>query len=250
MPVTKLPKTLEHEPLMDALFEVRMEASQALADILPGILFHKLSPAPSLTRLPAAEIPRPMRESDPALLYVPTQRLDWGKYVIAVGDRCVSISCKLPYPKWPSFKAKILEAITLISEIGIAGKVERFSVKYVNLIEAPTIEDQIAKIDFELRIGVLEIDNERIELKVHHVEESFVHILTIVTGARAKVADEPEKFGVVVDIDSICDTPSIPFDKFAVDLEPKLETLRQSNKMRFFGCLKQTTVDDMRPVYE
>ncbi len=235
---------------MDALFQVRMEASEPLADILPGILFHKLSPKPSITRLPAAEIPRPMRETDPTLLYVPTQRLDWGKYVIAVGDRSVNISCKLPYPKWPSFKAKILEVTTLISEIGVAGKVERFSVKYVNLIEAPTIGDQIAKIDFALRIGVLEIDNESIEMKVHHVEDEIVHILTIITGARAKVAERPETFGAVVDIDSICDISPIPFDSFAVELEPKLEKLRQSNKGRFFGCLKQETVDEMGPVYE
>ena len=42
MPVTELPKILEREPLVDALCELRMEASAPLADILPGILFHKL----------------------------------------------------------------------------------------------------------------------------------------------------------------------------------------------------------------
>ena len=138
----------------------------------------------------------------------------------------------------------------MISGIGVAGKVERFSVKYVNLIEAQTIGDQIAKIDFALRIGVLEIDNESIEMKVHHVEDEIVHILTIITGARAKVADGPETFGVVVDIDSICDIPPIPFESFAVEFEPKLEMLRQSNRRRFFGCLIQETVDEMGPVYE
>lgn len=128
MSVTRVPKTLEREPLVDALFEVRMEGSAPLADILPGILFHKLDPKPSIARLPAADIPQPMRALDPALHYAPTQRLEWGEYVIAVGDRNVIVSCKLPYPKWPNFKSKILEIIGLIGEVGVAGIVERFSI--------------------------------------------------------------------------------------------------------------------------
>ena len=138
---------------MEALCEVRMEKSTQLADILPGILFHELSPKPTIKRLPAAEIPRPMRVNDPALQFAPTQRLEWEDYIIAVGDRNITIGCKLPYPKWPNFKKTILEIIDLITKVGVAGKVERFSVKYVNLIEAPTLTEQIAKINLALRIG-------------------------------------------------------------------------------------------------
>lgn len=250
MAVTKVPNTLEREPLVDALCEVRMEGSSALADILPGILFHKLDPKPSITRLPAADIPRPMREADPALHFVPTQRLDWGKYVIAVGDRNVIVSCKLPYPKWPNFKQKILEIIGLISEVGVAGKVERFSVKYVNLIEAPTLAQQIAKIDLAIRIGALEVTDDHIDMKVHHVEGDSIHILTVITGASGRMPDGREAFGVVVDIDSIRNLQPIPFEDFARGLEPELEALRQSNKAHFFGCLKQQTVDEMGPIYE
>lgn len=250
MPVIKLPKILDREPLVDALCEVRMEASAPLADILPGILFHELAPKPTINRLPAANIPQPMRESDPALHYAPTQRLEWGEYIIAVGDRNVVISCKLPYPKWPNFKSKILEVIGLIAKVGVAGKVERFSLKYVNLIEAQTPADQIAKIDLALRIGTLEVNNDHIDIKVQHVEGDALHILTVITGASGRMPDGREAFGVVVDIDSIRNIQPIPFDEFAHGLEPKLETLRQSNKARFFGCLKQETIDDMGPVYE
>lgn len=250
MPVTELPKILEREPLVDALCELRMEASTHLADILPGILFHKLEPKPTIRRLPAAEIPQPMRANDPALLYAPTQRLEWGNYVIAVGDRNVIISCKLPYPKWPNFKSIILEIVRLIAEVGVAGNVERFSVKYVNLIEAPSLAEQIAKIDLTLRIGTLEVNNDHLDMKVHHVEGDTIHILTVITGATARMPDGREAFGVVVDIDSIRNISPISFSAFAQDLDGELETLRLANKVKFFGCLKQETVDKMGPIYE
>lgn len=250
MPVTKLPKTLEREPLVDALFEVRMEASAPLADILPGILFHKLNPKPSIKRLPAAEIPQPMRASDPLLRFAPTQRLEWGEYLISVGDRNVIISCKLPYPKWPNFKKNILDILNLITEIGVAGRVERFSIKYVNLIEAPTLATQIAKIDLAIRIGNLEVNADHIDMKVHRVEGDTIHILTVVTGATGRMPDGRETMGVVVDIDSIRNIQPISFDVFASGLEPELEKLRQSNKVRFFGCLRQETVDELGPIYE
>jgi len=203
-----------------------------------------------MRRLPAAEIPQPMRANDPALHYAPTQRLEWGNYVIAVGDRNVIISCKLPYPKWPNFKSKILEIVELIAEVGVAGNVERFSVKYVNLIEAPSLAEQIAKIDLTLRIGSLEVNDDHFDMKVHHVEGETIHILTVITGATAGMPDGREAFGVVVDIDSIRNIQPIPFDAFAQGLDGELETLRLSNKIQFFGCLKQATVDEMRPVYE
>ncbi len=240
--------TLGREPLVDALFEVRMEGTAPLADILPGILVHKLGA--SIVRLPAADIPKPMREADPALHYAPTQKLEWGEFVIAVGDRNVIISCKLPYPKWPNFKKKILEITDLIGDVGVAGKVERFSVKYVNLIEATTLAAQIAKIDLAIHIGALEVHAEHIDMKVHDVEGDTIHILTVITGANGRMPSGRQASGVVVDIDSIRNIRPTPFDAFARGLEPELETLRQSNKVRFFGCLKQETVDEMEPTYE
>jgi hypothetical protein len=53
-----------------------------------------------------------------------------------------------------------------------------------------------------------------------------------------------------VDVDSIRNIHPTAFDAFASGLDPDLETLRQSNKARFFGCLRQDTIDEMGPVYE
>ena len=246
-----LPTKLEKSPLVDAICELRMEKALPLADILPGILFHKLDPQPIIQRLPAAEIPQPVRADNPSLHYEPTQRLEWGNYIIAVGDRNVIISCKLPYPGWPNFRAKILEIVDLIADVGVAGKVERFSIKYVNLIEAPSLAEQSAKINLTLHIGELEeVGDSQINMKVHYVEDDALHILTVITGAGAKMSDGREAFGVVIDIDSIQNVKPIPFNGFAQVLMGRLEVLRQSNKAHFFSCLKQETIVEMCPVYE
>lgn len=246
--MSQLPKVLEREPLVDALFEVRLSGTANLADIIPGILFHKLNPKPNLQRLPAAEIPQPMRAKDPSFRYVPTQRLDWDEYVIAVGDQNIVISCKLPYPKWPNFKEKIHYILGIL--VGdIVGGVERFSVKYVNLIEARTFEEQISKIDLRIQIGSLDVVGDHVNMKVHHVEDGVVHILSVINGASGKLPDGREAHGVIVDIDSIQNVKVDSFEEFVAGLEAPLESLRQANKVKFFGCLKEETVEELGPIY-
>ena len=246
----KLPKVLEREPLIDAVFEVRLDGSVSHADLLPGILFHELSPKPQIKRLPTAELPQPVRANDPNLRYAPTQRLEWDKYVVAVGDQTIVISCKLPYEKWTNFKKTILNVTERIAKMGVAGKVERYSIKYVNLIEGATLADQIKKIELNIDIGSMQVTDEHINVQVHHVEDDVVHILTVVSGASGTMSDGKEIQGIVVAIDSIRNIELCDFAKFARDLEPELEKLKQSNKVLFFKCLKQGTINEMRPRYE
>jgi hypothetical protein len=72
----RLPILLEHEPLIEAVFEVRF-ASGDFSEVLPGALFNALDPKPQLRRLPQADIPRPLRDQDPQLRFTPTMQLLW-----------------------------------------------------------------------------------------------------------------------------------------------------------------------------
>ncbi len=116
-----LPKTLEHEPLVDAVFEVRLNETPPLADILPDFLLHDLGHETSIYRLPAAEIPYPMRKEDVNLQFAPIRRVEDDNVSILVGDRNAIVSCKLPYPKWPNFKPIILDVMARIAMLGILG---------------------------------------------------------------------------------------------------------------------------------
>lgn len=244
-----LPKTLEHEPLVDAVFEVRLNGVPPLADILPGFLLHDLGQGTKLIRLPAAEIPFPMRKEDANLQFAPIQRIEVDGFSILVGDRNIIVSCKLPYPKWSSFKPVILDVMSRVAKVGLPGSIERYSVKYVNLIQAPTYQEQIKKIAMNITLGDLEVSSEHINLQVHRREGEVIHILSIATGANGQIEGKPVS-GVLVDIDSIRNVNVPDIQTFAENLEQGLESLRQSNKEKFFGCLTAETIEEMGPTYE
>lgn len=246
----KLPKTLDREPLVDAVFEVRLGGTPQLADLLPGALFGQLTPKPTLKRLPAAEIPQPIRDQDPNLAFSPVIRLEWDAFTISVGDRNLVIACKLPYPKWPAFKEAILSIVEKVAQVGVAGPVERYSVKYVNLIQGSTLAAQIAKINMAVRLGDVEANDDHLSVKVHRNEDDILHIMSVVTGAHGKMPDGKSAFGAVVDIDSIRTAHFSDFGAFAEKLEPAVESLRQANKIKFFSCLNEETINEMGPKYD
>lgn len=245
----KVPEKLEREPLVDALFEVRLSEASPIADILPGILFQEHGPQAKITRLPAAELPRDVRASDQKLQYAPIVRIELEKCLVSVGDRSVMISCKLPYPKWKNFKAEILGILAKIAGLNVAGNVERYSLKYVNLIQAPTIPEQVSKINMSIRLGDVEVSNDHANIQVHHKENEIIHILSTVVGAQGNLANGQAVFGTILDIDSIREFDPVDFVAFEKDLEPGLEVLRQANKQNFFACLTQEAIDEMGPTY-
>jgi uncharacterized protein (TIGR04255 family) len=244
-----LPVSLEREPLVEAIFEIRFGGTPQLADLLPGLLFGQLDPKPKMHRQPAADIPQPIRASDPNLTFAALIRLEFEHFNYLIGDRNVVIGCKLPYPKWPAFKSQILQLTSLMAEVGVEGDVERYSVKYVNLISAPDFKEQIAKVDMELRLGELDVVESHFNLQVHHRENEIIHILTVITGANGKRSDGSSTYGIVVDVDSIQNVEPISYKNFVDGLEHRLEALRQANKVKFFGCLKQEAIEEMGPVY-
>ena len=246
----KLPIALEREPLIDALFEVRMDNAGSLVDILPGMLFSEYGAKPGIERLPAADVPQLIRENDPNFRYTPTRRLHIDGYVVALSDRSIAVSCQMPYPKWSRFKQEILRIINLVGKLEVAGNVERYSLKYVNLIEAATPKEQTEKINLEIQLGPLQVASDQFNLRVQNTDGDTLHILTVVTGATVRGSEVEEKMGVVVDVDSIRNIPPTPFVDFMRNLEDELETLRQENKAHFFGCLKEETINDMGPIYE
>ncbi|MDD1616675.1 MAG: hypothetical protein CG439_1815, partial [Methylococcaceae bacterium NSP1-2] len=107
-----LPKKLNKEPLLEALFELRFTCDFPASTILPGLLFSKLDGDKRIEQLHAAQIPLEIRNSDPNLQFSPVSRLVWENFHINIGDRNISISCQFPnYPGWFKFKEAIEKII-------------------------------------------------------------------------------------------------------------------------------------------
>jgi uncharacterized protein (TIGR04255 family) len=245
-----LPISLENEPLVDAVFEVRFRDAPPLADILPGALFGNLKPISGIQRLPAADFPLPLRMQDPALKFAPLLRLEYEKFFVSVGDSNVVISCKLPYPKWPKFKDFIRIVSNEMLRINLPANVDRYALKYVNLIRGSLIGEQLQKIRTSIKLGYVEVNDEQVSLQVHHRDGNALHIMSVMTGVQGNLPDNTVVHGALVDIDSIVSVNNMSFSAFVDIIDTDVETLRQANKAKFFSCLTSKAIEEMGPKYE
>ncbi|WP_394752480.1 TIGR04255 family protein [Crenothrix sp.] len=243
----RLPKKLNKEPLLEALLEVRFTCDLSASTILPGLLFGKLDGNKSIEQLSTAQIPTAIREADPNLRFAPVYRLIWKQFHINIGDKSISIGCQSPdYPGWVEFKKAILDVVDILIGTNIIHSIERYSIKYVNLIPADSLEEQASLINCDIAIASHKVSKDAFQLRVEIHEDNFINIISVMSSAEILLPDHSIKKGVVVDIDTIVVISNEPLDK----VFENLESTRQLNKAKFFDCLTQKTIDSLEPTYE
>lgn len=247
----RLPKKLNKEPLVDAVFEVRFSASAPASSILPGIFFNKLDGEKVINQLPASEIPKQIRDNDPQLHFVPVVRISWNNYLLLIGDRSITIGCKIPYVGWFEFRKAILKIIEILVDVGTIQCINRYSLKYVDLIPSTDIEEQVAAVKLEICLGDHHLKKEKFLFKTELLQEEYVHIIQIVSSAKFTSSDgKIKKDGLIIDIDTVCVVKDEKFADFTVDLQTKLDKIHTENKVTFFNCITPKTLDILEPVYE
>lgn len=245
---TNIPVRLGKEPLLEAIWEIRFsDASPSVTDLLPGMLF-KAFPEKYLkaVKLPAASIPAPLADHDPGLQFAPKIRLEGGKQSVQVGDRVVSLSCRRPYPGWERFSADIRELAEGVEDTGLIERLDRFSLKYIDLIE---LESPIGleQLQLELRLGKYDLAAKPVHLRTEIKDNDFIHIVQIMSPAEVRLTDVDSRLkGVLVDIDSIM--PLTDEDSWAA-LHQGLDAVHASCKNIFFSILKQETIEKLEPKY-
>jgi len=245
----QLPKKLKNEPLIDAIFELRFSSRDSASNILPGFLFGALEGDKKIERLPAAEMPKQLRDSDPNLQFAPQVRLLWTDYVISIGDHNLSIGCKYPYPGWDAFKKAILGIINVVKGIPFIQTVNRFSMKYIDIIPSKGLQEQISLINTSIVIGGHVLEKEHFALRIDIPENETIHIVNITSSAVAKLQDGSTRNGIIVDIDTIADAKNQEFEQWIGELPEKLDIIHLANKKMFFKCLNPETIDSLEPVY-
>lgn len=248
-----LPTSLKHEPLIDVVFEMRfgpIENRPALADVLPGLIFHKLGSTAKLSRFPQADIPLSLRDQDPNLHYAPLVRIESDTHLISVGDRVLIVNCKLPYPKWKGFRERIFEVLGWISELKLNLTVTRYSLKYVDLIESNSLVEQMSKIKLGVSVGSVEATNHQLNLELHQRCDDQMHIQKIMLGVSVTLLDQTTKQGAIIDVDSIANVQATELSTLVETFAGDLDSLRRKNKELFFDCLQQETIESFEPTYE
>lgn len=247
-----LPTRLGKEPLVEAVCELRVSPTGALHTVLPGYLFAMFRDEIGATeQLAAALIPEALRAQDPNLAYASVVRLEWRKYFVLIGSRSVAIACRLPYPKWPRFRADALALFHSVLQSSLVKGIDRYSVKYINFFPSADGKTGFTEMmDWSIRIGDLNLGQGSTQLRVEIPNQEVVTILTISSPAQVTRSDEPAKSGGVVDVDTICNHVTNDVAVFDSELEARLNHVRLINKQAFFDCLTQTAIDLMEPQYD
>jgi uncharacterized protein (TIGR04255 family) len=250
----RLPTKLKAEPLIDAACELRIQSSSSvdLHTVLPGLFFTRLSGVTKVEQLPGFFVPEAIR-ANPALGQVNSQlvRVHWGSYFITVGTRNVVVGPRLPYLGWNDFKSRILEVFQSVLDLPVVESIERYSIKYINLIQAQDIAQQAEKLDWGITIGPLHLTGQPTQLRVESLDGAYLTIIQVSTGAVVDMVETKEvKQGCVVDVDTLSHQLAIDVATFRGQLADRLDEIRHRNKVVFFDCLKDSTIEEMGPTYE
>jgi len=135
-----LPEKLRKPPVVECIFEVRFPpAKEGAGELLTGLLYSKLGDFEKIDALPAANIPAPVRETDPNLRYTFARRLSHGNERVFVGDRSAAFSQVGEYGGWTQFRAKCTRFLRALDETRLLGTMERYSLKFTNVIDSKSL---------------------------------------------------------------------------------------------------------------
>lgn len=234
-----LPTRLHSEPIVDAICELRFEASaQTAVNLLPGLLFEKYGNFEQIERLGIAEMPAVL-QSEEAFKYQPHLRMRNANRYISIGPNMISASNLPPYGGWANFSAFAFDVFSVLKDRSFIESFTRISLRYTDIIgigEKPGLD----LLDAEIRLGKY-VAHDTFQVRAERNEES-VHVITQVAGP-ATASDG--RTGVVVDVDTSIEAPAEFWEGYA-DAYQKLHTI---NKSAFFGMLKSETIAALKPEY-
>lgn len=241
----QLPKALKNSPLVEALFEVRFDATvEAAGDLLPGLLYGRYKPKAEPSALQLANFPRELRSQDPALRYAPLHRLQAGSAVLQVGDHVAALSHTEHYPGWRGFRQEIHDMVDHLASTELIASIERFSLRYINVLSVPE-GSQLAAINGEFRIGGSPIPEPGFLLRYEVRRDDMVTIVQL--KAQANIERPKRATGLILDLDAIC-----PFtgNMSAAGMADQLDRLHDWQRSLFFReLLTEDAVNNLEPIW-
>lgn len=247
-----LPLKLDADPIIDAVIEIRLESSPSLSDVLPGVLLQALGDEiGSIDRLPAADLPKPVRDNDPNLIYQPLVRIVLGGYTILVGDRVLALACTIPYPGGAEFKKKAIDVFTRVLKLSIVKKVTRVSMKYVDFIVGDELNSVIPYLNFSMSIGNDTIsENNSFGVRLEIPDNKFVHLVQVAAPVDVKVQSGPQQKGLLIEVDSIFPVKNLSVLEVEEGFSKLVDELHLANKDKFFALLTPYALNMLGAKYE
>src|SRR5262249_21946701 len=160
--------------------------------------------------------------------------IHWDNFLILIGDTMLGVGCKMPYSGWIEFKGRIVKAIKLLLDTKIIQAIERYSIRYSDIIEGEKLNERIQMINMDIRVGSHIVKEEIFTVRVEIPHGSFLNVIQIAAEAAAPLPDGNEKSGTLVDTDTLCNYQTNDLKKFVDELPARLDEIHDENKEMFF----------------
>ncbi|NOX08917.1 MAG: TIGR04255 family protein [Gammaproteobacteria bacterium] len=246
---TRIPIRLEQDPIIESVFEVRFSSSEKeVSELLPGMIFGKLkSKFPKFENLPVKQIPKEIRQQDPDLRYRPLVSLQGDSSKVQIGDHLFSLHIKRPYIGWDEKKKLISILIDCLKGTGLIETVERFSLKYVNIIPSePDADNVFPSLKVGLQLGDLPVTDQGLHIR-SEASIGGVNVLINIIPSAYFMEDGEKIKGAVLDVDAIKD---LGVGNDLDSILSYLDEVHEIEKTVFFGLLKPETINKMGPTWE
>lgn len=243
----KIPKKLKKDPILEVIFEIRFFSDkEQVAELLPGLLYPKIKDTyPKIEVL--AHFKNELFKANPELMYKPTRALVGDSSKIQIGERVISLACRKPYGGWDDFRIKIINLIDALKDCNVVERIERFSMKYLNVL--PSIEGtkDLDMLKFNVGLGDFDLkENESgFNLRTEIRRDSYINIIQIIPNANIKSMGE-NFLGLLLEIDTISDFES---NDLINKPDVLLKSCRDTEKMIFFSILTDETIKRLEPVW-
>lgn len=244
---TRSVKSLARSPLVEATFELRFSSADGpVGDVLPGMLFARLRERyRTVEALPAAQVPRVVRDGDATLRYMPTHRLLGGDAAVQIGDHVLSVVAPARYPGWTAFGTTIREVLDALRQTELPLELERHSLKYLNVLDAP-VGQQLGLLEATLLVQGSALPETAMALRFERSSGDHTLIVQLRTGVEVMREGIERRRGLMVDVDAIAGSQGAFWERSEEHLHATHEIVKQS----FFALLKESTIETLGPSWE
>lgn len=242
----KVPKKLASlPPINEALFEIRYDGRYP-EEALYGMLFDVFEPFPhkSTAEFPMMQIPKMIRDNDPALRYQALYKVANDQFAFSIGPHSIVFFSLKPYPGWDDWTQFFNPILKKIKSKEIIKTVERIGLRYFNLFD-DNIFDRI-KVELILAGNSVNARHSSFCTAFDH-DQCRIH--TILNVSNAAIINNDTNPKSLIDIDCIYQFDNCPAEQFFSIYQGALEETHHVNEKVFFGLLQDSLLNTFNPEY-
>lgn len=235
--MTRIPKRISPCPILEALVEIRFEAT-VHPNVVFGLIYKAIGGNQVPESLPVLQIPEQVRAIDPSFRFKPHYRLNDDQFPILIGPDVLAIASINTYPGWETFSKKILEVLNKINSDKIVKSISRLGLRYVNAFDF----NVFPHLEFDIKLGSR--SNNGLKQTIFRTEidqDEFKSTLQLSDNALVN-----NRMGSIIDIDTFQEGD---LNNFFETMSDRINAGHQKEKELFFDLLKADFLETLNPEY-